>query len=480
MSDLTKFCPEAEQIATERFGYEALRPHQKEVLEHLYRGDDCLAIMPTGSGKSLCYTIPALTRPGLVLVISPLVALIRDQYRKLKERDIPCSFLDSLQSRNERREHLSRLESGESKILIVSPERLARVDFRKRMKSHDIQFVAIDEAHCISQWGHHFRREYQMLGTYLADLDIKQKLALTATATRKVRNDILGSLDMESSEIVWTDFSRDNLQLRFTKSKKVPEQMNLLLQSVLSQTGAGIIYATTRKSATEVARMLYNAGESVALYHGGLSSDQRQNAQKKFIEGSARVIVATNAFGMGIDKSDIRFVFHAGLPGSIEQYIQEIGRAGRDGKDALCWMIYSSRDYHIQKFMLDKSYPPLSLLEDVASSVTPILDGPQSVYENTLISDLSESIDAKRADIAGAIEILAREGILNRLRPTGAWGRDAASQPLMELGNFRGLPKFFEMYPERKNQSLGKLNAMKEFAILESTQDQFLQAYFRQ
>ena len=217
--------------------------------------------------------------------------------------------------------------------------------------------MAVDEAHCVSHWGSHFRPDYRFLGEYLADFGTVQKLAVTATATQRVREDIARVLRLANPATVWADFARGNLKLKVVRADKVNEQLSSVLQATLTTEGKGIIYTPTRRHARDIHRMLVEAGVKAAVYHAGMSPDARDASQKAFAAGTVRVVVATHAFGLGIDKSDIRFVHHAGLPGSIEQYVQEVGRAGRDGLPATCCLIYGPRDYYIQKFMIDKSYP---------------------------------------------------------------------------------------------------------------------------
>ena len=457
----------AAQASQATFGYSSLRPHQEAVLEHVLANRDCLAVLPTGAGKSLCYALPAQMRPGLVLVLSPLIALIRDQQRKFAASGIPCAALDSLQTTEERAAVWDRLDRGELRLLIVSPERLARPDFRARLQREKLQLVAIDEAHCISHWGSHFRPDYGPV----------PKLAVTATATARVREDIVQALRLRNPELVWADFARDNLQLKVVKADKAAPALASTLQAVLQTSGSGIVYAPTRKQTREVGRMLDAAGIKTALYHAGLTPPAREAAQRAFMAGSVRVVVATHAFGLGIDKADIRFVHHAGLPGSLEQYVQEIGRAGRDGKPASCSLVFGSRDYHIHKFMIDKSFPEVAVLRLVLDEAREFIGGSIGQSPAALNRYLVESSKLSTDDIETALNVLCREGLLSRLRARG--GVSGFDEELIADGYCDDEAGMFRDYPLRKMDSMAKLDAMRTFATLGDGRMQFLDRYFR-
>mgnify|MGYP006275702129 CR=1 FL=1 len=469
---------EAARVARATFGYDKLRPHQAKVLEQVLAGRDCLAVLPTGAGKSLCYGLPAQMRSGLVLVISPLIALIRDQQHKFASSGIASAALDSLQSPEERDAVWERLGRRELRLLIVSPERLARPDFRDRLKAEHVQLVAVDEAHCISQWGGHFRPDYRMIGAYLRDLGSIPKLAVTATATARVRDDIIQFLELQSPEVVWGGFARDNLRLKVVKADKVADLFSATLQSVLSSDGAGIVYTPTRKQAREVCRMLESAGVSASLYHGGLTSEARDATQRAFMSDKVRVVVATHAFGLGIDKSDIRFVHHAGMPGSLEQYVQEIGRAGRDGQAAKCSLVYGSRDYHVHKFMLDKSFPDVSLLRSILKLARSYLAGGMGESPQALLRFLGQESGFTQPDLEAGLELLCREGVLSRLR-TRIGGFSGYDEELITDDSCADESRFFDDYPLRKLESLAKLEAMRTYVTLDSGRMSFLEQYFR-
>jgi ATP-dependent DNA helicase RecQ len=469
---------EAARVARTTFGYENLRPHQTKVLEQVLAGRDCLAVLPTGAGKSLCYGLPARMRPGLVLVISPLIALIRDQQHKFAASGIASAALDSLQSMEERSAVWERLERRELRLLIVSPERLARADFRERLKSEHLQLVAVDEAHCISQWGGHFRPDYRLIGSYLRDFGPVPKLAVTATATAQVRDDIIQALELRSPEVVWGGFARDNLRLKVVRADKVADLFAATLQAVLSSDGSGIVYTPTRKQTREVCRMLESAGITSVMYHGGLSSESRDEAQRAFMSDKVRVVVATHAFGLGIDKANIRFVHHAGMPGSLEQYVQEIGRAGRDGLPAKCSLVFGSRDYHVHKFMIDKSYPELTLLRSLLGFARSYLAGSMGESPQALVRHLCRESGLAQAEVESGLEVLCREGILIRLR-TRIGGLGGYDEELITDDGSGDEASFFRDYPLRKLESLAKLEAMRSYASLDAGRTDFLESYFR-
>lgn len=481
MSGATALGPLLDQAAVtarSRFGFQALRPHQAEVLAHVLGGRDCVAVLPTGSGKSLCYAMPALLRPGLVLVVSPLIALIKDQVRSFSALGIRAASVDSHQTLEERDRVWRDLAASDLQLLFVSPERMARPDFHARLQGVAIQLLAVDEAHCISQWGSHFRPDYRLLGEHCAKLGKLQVLAVTATATTRVREDIAATLSMHTPATVWSEFARENLKTKIVKIDKVAEQRTGVLQAVLAQAGSGIVYAPTRKNVVEIHRMLVDAGVKAAAYHAGMDASSRQASQRAFMDDRVRVVVATHAFGLGIDKADIRFVIHAGLPGSLEQYVQEIGRAGRDGESAACWTIYGSRDYHIQKFMIDKGYPEVALLRDMLTKSKAFLAMAQHQSQAGLLRHLRSEIAADDNDIVEALNVLCREGMLTRLRAQGQGFGDTYAEVLIDLGT-EDAGAVLDTYPERKLEAMAKLEAMRTFVALTSPRLAYLDEYFR-
>lgn len=477
VNDPSPLLAEAERLCRTLFGYDRLHSHQHDVLNHLFAGRDAMAVLPTGSGKTLCYALPAMIRPGLVLVISPLIALIRDQIRRFEELDIPSAFFDSLQSGIEKDETWERLFSGKVRILVISPERLARIDFRARLRAIPIQLAAVDEAHCISQWGSHFRPDYRFIGDYLKDFGPLQKLAVTATATAKVRTDISETLGMANPEIVISAITRKNLMIKISKTSKVADQLNLMLQSVLAMKGPGLVYAPTRGACRDLFRVLSDAGVRTGIYHAGLTAQQREEAQQDFLSGDLQVIVATHAFGMGIDKRDIRFVHHFGLPASIESYVQEIGRAGRDGLPAKCSMVFGARDHHIRKFMMDKTFPDLAKMKLVLSSARALVDHHHGASETSVARNVAVELKLDSELVLASLEILCREGLLVRLTSGGFSNNNGGA--ILADGNPSLDASFFHDYPVRILEAESRLASIRAFAGLSGSHSEFLDQYFR-
>ncbi|MHB9112682.1 MAG: RecQ family ATP-dependent DNA helicase [Thermoleophilia bacterium] len=346
------------QTALERLGFESFRPGQREALDALHAAGRLLLVAPTGGGKSLIYQLPAVMHDGTTLVISPLISLMNDQVSALTARGIPATYIASSLDPEEQRDRLKRMESGEYRLVYAAPERLSLPGFRRVMESVDCPLIAIDEAHCISEWGHDFRPEYMQIGELLARMPAARVLACTATATPVVRDEIIARLGLGSDtpQIV-SGFARPNLALRARDvgSRKVRDrQVDALLAEALVSGGTAIIYAPTRRATEEEARRLAGEGWSVRPYHAGLSGALREQVQEEFASGGCQVVVATNAFGMGIDRPDVRAVIHLAPPGSIEAYYQEVGRAGRDGLDSCCLLLISPGDMPMRRRLIER------------------------------------------------------------------------------------------------------------------------------
>jgi len=322
-------------ILQQLFGFSAFREGQKEAVESLLGGHSTLAIFPTGSGKSLCYQYVATQLPHLTLVVSPLLALMKDQLAFLRSKGIDAASIDSTLTPEQNRHVMNDVRSGRCKILMVSVERFKNERFRQFIESIQVSMLVIDEAHCISEWGHNFRPDYLKLPAYQKELKIPLVLLLTATATKKVKEDMASRFNIAPAHIIQTGFYRPNLNLHVRPVLEANKNQ-ALFEEIHKQQGAGIVYVTLQNSAEDVARRLQQQGFTASAYHAGLDSDVRQKIQQEFMDNKVQVVVATIAFGMGIDKSDIRFVIHYDLPKSIENYSQEIGRGGRDGKVANC------------------------------------------------------------------------------------------------------------------------------------------------
>ena len=343
----------AETILREVFGYQHFRGRQLPAIEALMRGQDTLLIMPTGGGKSLCYQIPALLKPGVAIVISPLIALMADQVQALDELGVSAAFLNSSQPPAEQQNVIERLRNGEIKLLYLAPERLAQSHTRELLSTLDVSLVAIDEAHCVSQWGHDFRPDYLGLGTLSDWLPGVPRIALTATATAQTQTDIVERLRFNSPSVLIDGFDRPNICYLVQSKTDARTQLSDFLNRHRGE--AGIVYCLSRKKVESTAAWLVKQGFDAYAYHAGLDGDMRLANQNRFLRGDAVIIVATIAFGMGIDKPDVRFVAHLDLPKSVEAYYQETGRAGRDGQAADAFMVYGLQDVVRLRQMVDES-----------------------------------------------------------------------------------------------------------------------------
>ena len=337
------------------FGYDTLRPGQQDLMEGILNGSDVLGIMPTGAGKSLCYQVPALMLPGITIVISPLISLMSDQVKALNQAGVHAAYINSSLTENQIRAALLYAAQGQYKIIYVAPERLNTMRFLDFACRADISMVTVDEAHCISQWGQDFRPSYLEIADFLARLPRRPVVsAFTATATERVKQDITGSLHLQNPVTVVTGFDRPNLFFRVVKRKGGKETDNSILNYVKRhEDESGIIYCATKKNVDSVCELLLQHGILAGRYHAGLSLEERKESQDDFTYDRIRVMVATNAFGMGIDKSNVRYVLHYNMPQSLEYYYQEAGRAGRDGEEAECVLFFSKQDIMINKRLID-------------------------------------------------------------------------------------------------------------------------------
>lgn len=394
------------QVLRERFGFDSFREGQEPVIRALLDGRPSLAVFPTGGGKSLCYQVPALMLDGLTLVVSPLIALMKDQVDSLRARGIEAARLDSTLGPDELADLDASLERGVVKLLYIAPERLANEAFRKRVRKLRVAMVAIDEAHCISEWGHNFRPDYLKLAKFCRSLGIHRVLALTATATPKVARDIRKHFRIAAEDHIQLSFHRPNLDLRVTPCA-ASDRKPLLLDRLASIDGAVVVYVTRQETAEEVATFLVRNGIAARAYHAGLPDEFRADAQSSFMAGETRVVVATIAFGMGIDKSDIRGVIHYNLPKSLENHTQEIGRAGRDGKPAVCELLACADDLIVLENFIYSDTPSPRALSNLIDRILRLGSGFDiSIY------DLSVSCDIRGSVVSTVIAYLETGGIL--------------------------------------------------------------------
>jgi ATP-dependent DNA helicase RecQ len=386
----------AREALQKHFGFADFREGQAEVIDAVLAGRNAVVIMPTGGGKSLCYQLPALMIEGVTVVVSPLIALMKDQVDQLAARGIPTTFINSSLSYAETNKRLSEIRRGIYKLVYIAPERFRSLAFMDSIGEVRVRLFAVDEAHCISHWGHDFRPDYLRLNQAAERLANPQVIALTATATPHVRADIAEQLGLTDPFVAVAGFDRPNLALRVAHVATEKEKLETIKRIIGNAGGSGIIYAATRKAVEQVTAKLKMAGFMVEAYHAGMDERDRTRAQEGFMGGQWQAIVATNAFGMGIDKHDIRFVVHYHLPGSIEAYYQEVGRAGRDGEPSQCALLFNYADTRFQEFFIEGSHPPPELIK--------------RVYQE--IAELSEAAGREKIEMS-ARELANRAGIKN-------------------------------------------------------------------
>ena len=422
-----------------RLGLASFRLGQREVISALLAGKDCLCIMPTGGGKSLCYQLPAIIRPGVVLVISPLIALMKDQVDSLVKLGVQATFINSSVDPTQQSSRLERLAAGQYDLMFVAPERFRSPRFIAALESAKVQLLAVDEAHCISEWGHDFRPDYARLGWFRRRLGNPQTIALTATATPRVREDVVEQLQLDCPEVFIAGFSRPNLRYEVETTGRRRDKEEVLLKFLTETPGCGIIYASSRRRCAEIAETLrLRTSRKAGVYHAGLMPDERCKAQDEFMSGGVEVVVATNAFGMGIDKPDVRFVVHYNMPGTLEAYYQEAGRAGRDGRTSRCLLLFSPSDRYIQEFFIESSYPSRDMVARVYDYLRTLDDDPIELTQEQLKERLGLPITA---DGVGTCEQL--------LEKCGALERLEARQNMAAVRLNSDLPTLVDLLPPR-------------------------------
>jgi ATP-dependent DNA helicase RecQ len=396
------------------FGLTAFRPGQREVIETVLAGEDCLCVMPTGGGKSLCYQLPAIAQPGVTLVVSPLIALMKDQVDQLTALGLPATFINSTLSPEETTRRLSQVAAGDYRLVYVVPERFRSPRFVEAVRRVGVRLLAVDEAHCVSEWGHDFRPDYARLGQFRTELDSPPTIALTATATAAVQRDIVELLGLREPKSFITGFARPNLRFAVRSPGTAREKEQILGEFLPAHPGSGIIYASTRKRCEEVAAWVTErTGRSTCVYHAGLTPDQRRDAQDAFMSGRIEIVVATLAFGMGIDKANVRFVVHYNMPGSVEAYYQEAGRAGRDGGHSECLLLYSPGDRYLHEFFIESANPSREVVAQVYNFLREQTENPIELSQQEIKDQLRLPI---ATDGVGTCEkLLEAAGALERL-----------------------------------------------------------------
>ena len=401
----------AEAVLQRHWGHDRFRAGQWDAIEAVLAEQDVLAILPTGGGKSVCYQVPALLREGLTLVVSPLIALMQDQVAGLKARGIQADFINSTLSAREIDQRWTDAEFGRYRLLYVAPERLQTDVFLARAGRLNIRLLAVDEAHCISEWGHHFRPSYLQIAEARAQFGDPPTLAVTATATPEVRRDIVRHLALRGPRVIVKGFDRPNLVWSIFRTENKSAKV---LDVVKGVEGSGVVYAATRRGTEEWAARLEKQGETAAAYHGGLKSDVRAERQAAWLRGETRIMVATNAFGMGIDKPDVRFVVHADVPGTLEAYYQEAGRGGRDGARAYAVLLFQPGDEATQRSLIEEGYPDAQTVRKVYDAACSLAQIPIGTLPEAPVAVDVEKVARVSGERLGktkqAIELLERQG----------------------------------------------------------------------
>lgn len=471
------------------FGYGSFRPGQETAIDNILAGRDTIVVLPTGGGKSLIYQLPALVLDGITIVISPLIALMKDQVDSLERVGIPATFINSAISPDEAAKRLVQLKSGGYKIVYIAPERFYNQQFLSDLKQLKVSLFAIDEAHCISQWGHDFRPSYLRLKDAIKFVGSPTVVALTATATPEVRDDIVKQLGLKDASMVVTGFARPNLQFAAVPAgngQKVENIVNLF--STNPEMGSGIVYVGTRAKADEILEALVENGVKAVGYHAGMDTDSRNWVQEQFMRGEATVVVATNAFGLGIDKKDIRFVIHHDLPGTMEAYYQEAGRAGRDGKPSFCLLFYHQQDRYLREFFIKGDNPDpeiiVEIYEFLSRRVATEIDPQASILVTyaEIAQGLSDSVPEMA--VGTALKILEKEGYISRpnektsnsyLKANRSWEEIAASLGRRAKSRAEIVEKLGRKYA-RELISGWEFNPEEVAAVLQVKKDSLLRA----
>ena len=468
---------DARRILHDHFGFSSFRDGQEALVGAALAGRDSLGVLPTGGGKSLCYQVPALALPGLTLVLSPLISLMEDQTQRARRASIPAAFITSALSGRERKKVLQDVLSGGIKLLFVAPERLETPGFLDALGAAGVSLIAVDEAHCISEWGHDFRPSYRRLGV-LRRKFTAPVMALTATATPRVRRDILAVLSLNRPLKVVGSFDRPNLGWYVERADGHSAKMSTIRRLVRSESGAVVIYAGTRRVVETIRSDLAGLGTPTAAYHAGLEPEARSHVQEQFLTGKTRKVVATNAFGMGVDKSDVRLVLHYQMPGTLESYYQEAGRAGRDGAPARCVALWGEDDQGLHMTFLDRSRPPLRRLKRAARGLRRTIGaGERGLVEARHLLRAAGCMEEELPTLLAALE---RHGVV-RVYDSNSPGRVGSdpglSGPILDLG-VRGSRPDWASARRLRQAGVEALRAVHDYATTPGCRRRALLGYF--